>query len=108
MTPDVAAGPMTASGESRQVTVAKAALCEAGHPDLAALVRTNRIGAPTIANDEAHRCHRPVIARAFVLGHQAAGHPAHLGRGINSAFEWVDTVECPCPEWATTSRGEAR
>jgi len=85
-----------ATGENVAVMVAKAALCEAGFPDLAAQVQANRIGVPTLKSDEAHRQYRPIIARAFLLGHQAAGHPAVAGRGINSAFEWVDTVDCPC------------
>lgn len=86
--------------EPLAIQVAKAALCEVGLPDLAAMVRANKIGVPTIESDEAHRQHRPAIARAFLLGHQAAGHPAKASRGINSDFEWVDTVDCPCIDTA--------
>jgi hypothetical protein len=77
------------------VEVAKAALCEVGLPDLAAMVEPNRAGIPMICNDAAHKAHRSPIARAFVLGHQAIGHPATVGRGITSDFEWVDCCDCP-------------
>lgn len=76
------------------IEVAKAALCEAGHPELAELVRANKIGVPTIENDQVHETHRSVITRAFLLGHLAAGHDDRLTRGINSDFEWCDTIDC--------------
>ncbi len=76
------------------VEVARAALCEVGLVDLAVQVTANRDGIPTLNNDALHRKFRSQIARAFLLGHQAAGHPAVLGRGLSPDFEWVDSVSC--------------
>lgn len=57
--------------------VAMAALCEAGRPDLAARVTTNRAGWPSMRHADADR---DVIARAFHLAHLSAGHDCRLER----------------------------
>jgi hypothetical protein len=56
------------------VIVAKGALIEVGRADLATKVTTNKHDMPMLV--AYHGVDREVIARAFVLGHQAAGHDA--------------------------------
>jgi hypothetical protein len=60
------------------VRVAKAALCEAGRPDIASLIEATRDAMPTLHPFDADRLvdgPDPVLTRrAFLLGHLAAGH----------------------------------
>jgi hypothetical protein len=63
---------------SLPVQVAKAALAEAGFPELAEHVWENRAGMPALhCTDETLR---PVIFRAFLLGHQTVHPEAHEHR----------------------------
>lgn len=59
------------------VDVAKAALCEAGRPDLAQRVEMSRHGYPKIRRHDAQQV-EGVVLRAFLLGHLAEGHDDHL------------------------------
>jgi hypothetical protein len=68
------------------VNVAKAALMEMGRADLARGVRTNRAGVPTLWHASSDSA---VVAKAFLLGHQAAGHDAKLVQ-----FEGEPAVDC--------------
>ena len=71
---------MTAPTE-RAVQVAKAALMEAGRPDLAAGVYPSSAGWPSHAllggwctAGQHHGAEGDLMIKAFVLGHRAAGH----------------------------------
>lgn len=64
---------------SDPIEVAKAALCEVGLPEIAALVERNSGGVPTIRND----------------------------RGLTQEFEWVDSVSCSVCEADLEARNNA-
>jgi hypothetical protein len=80
------------SSEPIAVTVARAALCEAGRPDLARGVRANKIGVPSLRHqDQDHQ----VVVKAFLLGHLAAGHQARIindGGGIGCDECWDASI----------------
>jgi hypothetical protein len=59
------------------VTVARAALIEAGRPDLAARVNENKAGWPTMAHTDGEH---EIVVRAFWLGHISTGHRAAIER----------------------------
>lgn len=61
------------------VSVARAALMEAGRVNLARLVRPNRIGNPMVSDLAVHDASDlDLVARAFLLGHLAEGHDARI------------------------------
>ena len=76
---------------SRAVPIAKAALIEAGRPDLAARVEINRAGWPMMAHTDSEH---DVIVRAFWLGHVSSGHRAHIGVDDESGLLCIDCVDC--------------
>lgn len=85
------------------VEVARAALMEVGHPELAASVVPNRVGNPKITTDdwdrdpEGCRPWREVIVRAFCLGHLAAGHACRV---VTDPDDGLPALWCDCVDHA--------
>lgn len=81
--------PLWPGPDPVQVLVARAALIEVGRSDLAEHVHANRIGAPSLLPEHRGVGDGPVIGRAFLLGHRAAGH---------RAWPHGDGLRCPTCE----------
>lgn len=74
------------------VEIAKAALMEAGRPDIAASVLPNRAGVPGAYWLEDHPEDEDVIVRAFLMGHLAMRHVAHRRIGVCCHTCWDHMV----------------
>lgn len=71
--------------------MARAALIEAGRPDLAVSVNENRIGFPTMASLERDR---PVIVKAFWLGHITRHPGARIGYDKPTNGPCIECLDC--------------
>jgi hypothetical protein len=76
---------------SLAVTVARAALTEAGRPDLAIRVNENRAGWPSMRHSNGE--HETVV-RAFWLGHIATGHQATIGTDDDTGLPYINCNTC--------------
>lgn len=77
--------------DSQAVVVARAALIDAGRPDLAARVNENRAGWPTMAHTDAEQ---DIVVHAFWLGHISTGHRAHIGSDVSTGLPCINCEDC--------------